>query len=140
MYTVPAFFMVILSVICCFIVQFLFKEDYAGILKEEDKKVAHTYINRKIDSVDPFMVIPKFDVIPAAICIYLWIVSCMVATNIEVYLFKISGYKYIMVTQICTLGLALFLTIVFYKRLVPLKLKPALGKAAKYKNGVFYTM
>ncbi|KIH46427.1 hypothetical protein ANCDUO_23521 [Ancylostoma duodenale] len=38
MYTVPAFFMVILSVICCFIVQFLFKEEYAGILKEEDKK------------------------------------------------------------------------------------------------------
>ncbi|RCN35826.1 hypothetical protein ANCCAN_18295 [Ancylostoma caninum] len=146
------------------------------------------------------MVIPKFDVIPALICIYLWIVSCMVATNIEVekrkqiifgvtvfllfhvfnypwpfypgpldyvpegigmmqgihsfggsisqfvapilttYLFKVSGYKYIMVTQICTLGLALLLTVVFYKRLVPLKMKPALGKAAKYKNGVFYTM
>lgn len=37
MYTVPAFFMVILSVICCFIVHFLFKEEYAGIIKEEDK-------------------------------------------------------------------------------------------------------
>ncbi|KIH56141.1 hypothetical protein ANCDUO_13682, partial [Ancylostoma duodenale] len=45
-----------------------------------------------------------------------------------------EGYRYIMVTQICTLGLALILTIVFYKRLVPLKMKPALGKAAKYKN------
>lgn len=45
-----------------------------------------------------------------------------------------------MVTQICTLGLALLLMTVFYKRLVPLKMKPALGKAAKYKNGVFYTM
>ncbi|EYC36580.1 hypothetical protein Y032_0881g2839 [Ancylostoma ceylanicum] len=72
MYTVPAFFMVILSIVCCFIVQLLFKEEYAGIIKEEDKKD------------DPNIVIPKFDVIPALICIYLWVVSCMVATNIEV--------------------------------------------------------
>ncbi|VDM82536.1 unnamed protein product [Strongylus vulgaris] len=72
MYTVPAFFMVILSVICCFVVQFLFKEEYAGIIKDEDK------------NDNPYMVIPKFDTIPALICIYLWVVSCMVATNIEV--------------------------------------------------------
>ncbi|VDN19312.1 unnamed protein product [Cylicostephanus goldi] len=35
MYTVPAFFMVILSVICCFVVQFLFKEEYS-VIKQED--------------------------------------------------------------------------------------------------------
>ncbi|CAJ0603055.1 unnamed protein product [Cylicocyclus nassatus] len=72
MYTMPAFFMVILSIICCFIVQCLFKEEYAGIIKEEDKQD------------DPNLVIPHFDWIPALICIYLWVVSCMVATQIEV--------------------------------------------------------
>ncbi|VDK46206.1 unnamed protein product [Cylicostephanus goldi] len=72
MYTVPAFFMVILSVICCFVVQFFFKEEYAGIISDEDK------------GGNPFMVVPKFDIVPALICIYLWVVSCMVATNIEV--------------------------------------------------------
>ncbi|KAL6738138.1 hypothetical protein Aduo_011717 [Ancylostoma duodenale] len=72
MYTVPAFFMVILSIVCCLIVQIFFKEEYAGIIKEEDKK----------DDLN--IVIPKFDVVSALICIYLWVVSCMVATNIEV--------------------------------------------------------
>lgn len=56
------------------------------------------------------------------------------------YLFKISGYKYVMVSQICTLGLALLLVIAFYSRLVPLKMKPLPGKSARYKEGVFYAM
>ncbi|CAJ0604380.1 unnamed protein product [Cylicocyclus nassatus] len=293
MYTVPAYFMVVLSVISCFVIQFLFKEEYAGIISEEDKEG------------NPYMVIPNFDIVPALICIYLWVVSCMVATNIEVistpwsvsmynwkdsdavlynglfqtasclvssgmsaligytrigniekrkqiifgitvfllfhvfnypwpfypgpldyvpegkntteiggclrsytwckdtvrvpfpiyftcfvfffgisfpftgspsatlysqilgprkqgtmqglhsfggslaqfiapiittYLFKVSGYQYVMVIQIFTLGFALLLTLVFYRRLVPLKMKPPQGKAAKYKDGVFYTM
>ncbi|KAK6018711.1 hypothetical protein OSTOST_15694 [Ostertagia ostertagi] len=70
MYTLPAFFMVLLSIACCLIITLFFKEEYAGIIetKKEDNDV----------------VIPKFDVIPALICIYLWMVSCMVATNIEV--------------------------------------------------------
>ncbi|VDM79266.1 unnamed protein product [Strongylus vulgaris] len=37
MYTLPAFFMVILSVVSCFIVQIFFEEIYAGILEDEDK-------------------------------------------------------------------------------------------------------
>ena len=28
--------------------------------------------------------IPKFDVPPALICVWLWVVSCMISTNIEV--------------------------------------------------------
>ncbi|XGW29448.1 hypothetical protein V3C99_008901 [Haemonchus contortus] len=293
MYTMPAFFMVLLSIVCCIIIKLFFKEEYAGI------------IEKKQDEGKNFMVIPKFDMVPAVICIYLWMVSCMVATNIEVistpwsvvmynwkdsdavlyngifqtasclvssgnsfligytrigqiekrkqilfgitvfllfhifnfpwpfyagpldyipegkdssevggclpsykwcestvrvpfpiymicfvfffgvsfpftgspsatlysqilgprkqgtmqgihsfggsiaqcvapilttYLFKYSGYKYVMVTQICTLGLALVLVIVFYQRLVPLRLKPEPGKATKYKDGIFYVM
>ncbi|VDO43499.1 unnamed protein product [Heligmosomoides polygyrus] len=45
-----------------------------------------------------------------------------------------------MVSQICTLGLALLLVIAFYSRLVPLKMKPLPGKSARYKEGVFYAM
>ncbi|RCN35469.1 hypothetical protein ANCCAN_18667 [Ancylostoma caninum] len=60
MYTLPAFFMT------------LFVEIYAGILMEEN------------DNEKQFTVIPKYDLIPALICIYLWVVTCMVATNIEV--------------------------------------------------------
>ncbi|KAK6039586.1 hypothetical protein COOONC_22910 [Cooperia oncophora] len=63
-----------------------------------------------------------------------------IAPILATYLFKYSGYKYVMVTQICTLGLALVMVIVFYHRLVPLKMKPPPGKAAKYKEGVFYVM
>lgn len=56
------------------------------------------------------------------------------------YLFQHSGYQYVMVVQIGILCFAFLLVIVFYKRLVPLQMKPAPGKSAKYKNGVFYTM
>ncbi|EPB66590.1 hypothetical protein ANCCEY_14318 [Ancylostoma ceylanicum] len=49
-------------------------------------------------------------------------IAQFVAPILTTYLFQISGYKYVMVTQICTLGLALLLTVVFYKRLVPLKM------------------
>ncbi|KAK6039585.1 hypothetical protein COOONC_22909 [Cooperia oncophora] len=59
MYTLPAFFMVLLSIVCCLIINLFFKEEYAGII-EKNK-----------DENDAFMVIPKFDVIPAVICIYL---------------------------------------------------------------------
>ncbi|EYC35217.1 hypothetical protein Y032_1109g3619, partial [Ancylostoma ceylanicum] len=72
MYTLPAFFMVFLSIISCVIVHTLFEETYAGILMEEDS------------SEKQFTVVPKYDLIPALICIYLWIVTCMVAINIEV--------------------------------------------------------
>ncbi|VDO77783.1 unnamed protein product [Haemonchus placei] len=66
--------------------------------------------------------------------------SQFAAPILTTYLFRHSGYKYIMVTQIGTIGFALLLVIVFYNRLVPLKLRPDPGKAAKYKDGVFYTM
>ncbi|VDL72390.1 unnamed protein product [Nippostrongylus brasiliensis] len=269
MYTLPAFFMVLLSIVCCVIVQAFFKEEYAGIIENKNGE----------DGCN--VVVPKFDVIPAAICIYIWMVSCMVATNIEgstssclvssgnsfligstrigkiekrkqimfgitvfllfhifnypwpfysgpldyipaghnsseiggclpsykwcattvrvpfpiylicfifffgvsfpftgspsgtlysqilgprkqgmmqgihsfagsmaqcvapvlmTYLFQISGYKYVMLTQIVTLTIALLLVIIFYNRLVPLRMKPLPGKPAKYKNGVFYAI
>ncbi|KAK6009271.1 hypothetical protein OSTOST_25825 [Ostertagia ostertagi] len=67
------------------------------------------------------------------------IAQCM-APILTTYLFEYSGYKYVIVTQICTLGLAHVLIIAFYHRLVPLKMKPVPGKAAKYKDGVFYAM
>ncbi|XGW29451.1 hypothetical protein V3C99_008903 [Haemonchus contortus] len=66
--------------------------------------------------------------------------SQFAAPILTTYLFRHSGYKYIMVTQIGIIGFALVLVIVFYERLVPLKLRPDPGKAAKYKDGVFYTM
>ncbi|EPB66812.1 hypothetical protein ANCCEY_14095 [Ancylostoma ceylanicum] len=66
MYTLPAFFMT------------LFEETYAGILMEEDSSGDVSYEKKQ------FTVVPKYDLIPALICIYLWIVTCMVAINIEV--------------------------------------------------------
>ncbi|VDO87212.1 unnamed protein product [Haemonchus placei] len=72
MYTVPAFFMVIISLISCVVVVTLFKEDYAGIVKKDG------------DGENLFVVVPKYDVLPAVICIYLWIIVCMVGVNIEV--------------------------------------------------------
>ncbi|KIH59226.1 hypothetical protein ANCDUO_10557 [Ancylostoma duodenale] len=67
-------------------------------------------------------------------------ISQLVAPIITTYLFQHSGYQYVMVLQICILCFAFILVIGFYKRLVPLQMKPAPGKSAKYKNGVFYTM
>ncbi|KAK6041925.1 hypothetical protein COOONC_20570 [Cooperia oncophora] len=37
MYTVPAFFMVVVSIIGCVIVVTLFEEEYAGIVKKDEK-------------------------------------------------------------------------------------------------------
>ncbi|KAL6738150.1 hypothetical protein Aduo_011729 [Ancylostoma duodenale] len=67
-------------------------------------------------------------------------ISQLVAPIVTTYLFQHSGYQYVMVLQICILCFAFMLVIGFYKRLVPLQMKPAPGKSAKYKNGVFYTM
>ncbi|VDP46898.1 unnamed protein product [Heligmosomoides polygyrus] len=289
----PAFFMVLLSIISCIIVIEFFEEEYAGILKKSDEKG------------ESFFVIPKYDLLPALVCVYFWIVSCTVAINIEVIstpwsiamyswndadavlynglfqtasclvscsisfsigytrigriekrkqiifgllvfllfpvlnypwsfypgpldfipsgsnssviggcleeyvwcastvrvpfpiyficfvflfgtafpfvgspsgtlfseilgprkqgmmqglhsfggtisqfaapilttkLFQHSGYKYIMVTQMVTILFGLLLMAIFYRRLIPLKMRPKRGKSAKYKNGVFYTM
>lgn len=33
---------------------------------------------------ESFFVIPKYDLLPALVCVYFWIVSCTVAINIEV--------------------------------------------------------
>ncbi|ETN76999.1 hypothetical protein NECAME_00525 [Necator americanus] len=67
-------------------------------------------------------------------------IAQLITPILTTFLFQHSGYKYVMVVQICTLSIALLLVVVFYKRLVPLKMKPAQGKSAKYKHGVFYTM
>ncbi|CAI4224329.1 unnamed protein product [Auanema sp. JU1783] len=72
MYTLPGYFMVLLSFLSILVMKLFFIEEYAGIIDKstlnEDEKVF----------------IPKFDVIPALICIYLWMVINMIATNIEV--------------------------------------------------------
>ncbi|VDM56632.1 unnamed protein product [Angiostrongylus costaricensis] len=293
MYTLPAFFMVLLSIICSIVVITVFEEDYVGIIKQDDREG------------DSYVVIPNFDLLPALICIYLWIITSMNEINIAVistpwasamynwkdsdavlyngifqtlsclvsagnsviigctpvgniekrkqiifgeimflvfhiiaypwpfydgpltyipvgknssevggclpsydwcdttvrvplplfvicmvfvfgiafpfagspsgalfseilgprkqgtmqgfysfggsvaqfvtpifttYLFQHSGYKYIMISQIVTIGFALILLIAFYNRLVPLKLKRKAGKAMKYKRGVVYIL
>ncbi|KJH43777.1 transporter, major facilitator family protein, partial [Dictyocaulus viviparus] len=73
MYTLPAFFMVLLSFVCSVVVITIFKEDYVGIINQDKDKSDESYV-----------VIPKFDLIPALICIYLWIIASMVEINTAV--------------------------------------------------------
>lgn len=67
-------------------------------------------------------------------------VTPFVASIIITFLFQHTGYKYVIILQSSTIFIAFVLMIVFYKRLVPLKLKPNNGESAAYKNGVFYSM
>ena len=67
-------------------------------------------------------------------------VAQFVAPVLATYLFQESGYQWIIVTQMCTLTIALVLMIIFYKRLTPLIMKPTTGKTAKYDHGVFTVM
>ena len=54
--------------------------------------------------------IPKFDLPPALICVWLWVVSCMIATNIEVYVLDKLFYLFVLEfrrlsQQQCTTGM-----------------------------------
>ncbi|VDL66854.1 unnamed protein product [Nippostrongylus brasiliensis] len=45
-----------------------------------------------------------------------------------------------MVYQMVVIALAVVMVTVMHRRLVPLKMTPVTGKAAKYKRGTFYRM
>jgi len=63
--------MILLSVVSVILLYVIFEERFAGLMSEEQKQ-------------DPYTVLPKFDIIPAGICIYLWFVQCSVSTTQEV--------------------------------------------------------
>ncbi|CAJ0582809.1 unnamed protein product, partial [Mesorhabditis spiculigera] len=71
MYTTCAFFMTLICIICLVLLFTVFREDYVGIYSAEEKKS------------DPFLVIPKYDGRPVAVCFYLWFCLCMVSTTLE---------------------------------------------------------
>ncbi|PIC29235.1 hypothetical protein B9Z55_020892 [Caenorhabditis nigoni] len=71
MYTVVAYLMVLVCIFACVIIYFFFNESYVGLVtKEEQEK----------EDVE----VPKFDMPAALICIYLFMIVNMTATNIEV--------------------------------------------------------
>ncbi|EGT47121.1 hypothetical protein CAEBREN_03800 [Caenorhabditis brenneri] len=75
MYTVVSYLMVLICIFGCLIIYFFFNESYVGIVtKEEQEK----------DDVQ----VPMFDIPAALICIYLFMIVNMTATNIEVYGFS----------------------------------------------------
>ncbi|CAD6191201.1 unnamed protein product [Caenorhabditis auriculariae] len=67
-------------------------------------------------------------------------VSQFASPILATFLFQHSGYKYVIVTQICTLSVAFLLMAVFYRRLHPLLMKPKIFQKAVYKGGVFYAL
>lgn len=71
MYTVPAYFMIILSVVAIVLLYSFFKENYAGIMDRNEE-------------TDPYAVLPKFDKIAAVVLIYMWYVQQSIVTTVEV--------------------------------------------------------
>uniref|UniRef100_A0A914ZQ53 Major facilitator superfamily (MFS) profile domain-containing protein n=2 Tax=Parascaris univalens TaxID=6257 RepID=A0A914ZQ53_PARUN len=71
MYTVPAYVMILLSMISIILLLFCFEEKYSGIIDIDEEK-------------DPYLVIPKFDKLAAAVLIYMWYVEQSIVTTIEV--------------------------------------------------------
>ncbi|PAV66517.1 hypothetical protein WR25_22536 isoform D [Diploscapter pachys] len=80
MYTIPAFLMVILSFVACAVTLTSFTVNYAGIMDDEDS--------------DPSKIVPKYDLLPAIVCIYLFVSCCMIGTNIEVISTPVSTVMY----------------------------------------------
>ncbi|KAM3717055.1 Major facilitator superfamily domain-containing protein [Dirofilaria immitis] len=72
MYTLPAFLIVVISVISTILLCTVFTEKYSGILRSDKSEKSSG------------IVIPKFDRVAAAICIYLWFTMQSIGTNIEV--------------------------------------------------------
>ncbi|CAI5451675.1 unnamed protein product [Caenorhabditis angaria] len=71
MFTVVAFLMTIVCLAAAVIVLIFFKESYVGIVEEDD-------------DTQKDVVIPKFDITAALVCIYLFMIVNIIATNIEV--------------------------------------------------------
>ncbi|VDM44242.1 unnamed protein product [Toxocara canis] len=63
-----------------------------------------------------------------------------VAPIVLTILFENSGYLWPTVIHLLMLLVGLLLVIVFYKRIVPLKLKPETGVPTRYKSGIFYRL
>uniref|UniRef100_A0A8R1HXV7 MFS domain-containing protein n=3 Tax=Caenorhabditis japonica TaxID=281687 RepID=A0A8R1HXV7_CAEJA len=70
MFTAVAFVMTFVCLAACFVVHFFFKENYVGIMDENE--------------TDSNVVVPNYDLWGALICIYLFMIVNIIATNIEV--------------------------------------------------------
>uniref|UniRef100_A0A1I7YLV5 MFS domain-containing protein n=1 Tax=Steinernema glaseri TaxID=37863 RepID=A0A1I7YLV5_9BILA len=111
-YTTPAFLMLLVAFAAIAVFLSLFQENLSGVLTKEERD-------------DPNVVLPKFERVAAAICIYLWSTQCTVATNIEVLATPttISLYNWnneeaifyngIMRTISCALSFGMYLVIAF---------------------------
>lgn len=84
MYTLPPYLMVIIIIFSCFIMWTLFRETYAGIIDENEQDGLFSHLTICTPILDKNMVIPSYDLPPALVCIWLWVCSCMISTNIEV--------------------------------------------------------
>uniref|UniRef100_A0A0N5AKZ4 MFS domain-containing protein n=1 Tax=Syphacia muris TaxID=451379 RepID=A0A0N5AKZ4_9BILA len=71
MYTIPAYFMIILSICSIVLLTVFFEERYAGIMQRDETK-------------DPYAVLPKFDKIAAIVMIYMWYIQQSTITHTEV--------------------------------------------------------
>ncbi|CAI5448598.1 unnamed protein product [Caenorhabditis angaria] len=72
MYTGAAYLMCLICICAAIVMIIFFKEDYAGIVDE------------KLHEKDAMYIVPKYDLLPALVCIYLYMIVSMLATNIEV--------------------------------------------------------
>ncbi|CCD69474.1 Major facilitator superfamily (MFS) profile domain-containing protein [Caenorhabditis elegans] len=71
MFTVVAYLMALICFLSCVVIYFLFEESYAGIVTKEEK-------------ANDDLVVPMFDIPSAIICIYLFMIVNIIATNVEV--------------------------------------------------------
>ncbi|UMM37149.1 hypothetical protein L5515_009012 [Caenorhabditis briggsae] len=84
MFTVVAFLMTIVLLAACVIVHFFFNENYVGIIDENEKGLIEDKSRLIKQSSESNVVIPKYDLIGALTCIYLFMTVNIIATNIEV--------------------------------------------------------
>lgn len=70
-YTTPPYFMVAVNLASCAVMWLFFKETYSGIIDQREQEANHVFL-------------PKFDLPAALTCIWLWVCSCSISTNIEV--------------------------------------------------------
>ncbi|TMS37823.1 hypothetical protein L596_004677 [Steinernema carpocapsae] len=70
-YTIPAYLMILVALTGVGVFLALFEEDLAGVISKAELR-------------ESTVVMPKFDKVAAAICIYMWAAQCSVATNLEV--------------------------------------------------------
>uniref|UniRef100_A0A915B2H6 Major facilitator superfamily (MFS) profile domain-containing protein n=1 Tax=Parascaris univalens TaxID=6257 RepID=A0A915B2H6_PARUN len=81
MYNLPAIVMVIIAIAALIVLFTCFQEEYAGVIN--NKKGASSEV-----------ILPKFDKIPAAICIAVWFALQCVATNSEVLMTPLTMALY----------------------------------------------